>query len=136
MAAPNHHGARGGRLGESEANRSFEPSAREALCDGGRQCREMGAKCGRPSRIAHLFRLERRIEAAHCPLDETSHLVRAAEQIAPALPFGRHLLGLERILGEARARAALALLRIAPLRLHRRGGWCEVEIERELAAAA
>ena len=51
-------------------------------------------------------------------IDEPTHLVGAAQQRPPALPFGRHFLGPDRVLGEAGARASLALLGIAPARLH------------------
>ena len=102
------------------------PRRRDARCLPGRArraappppaaAREMWART-----VPDFCRLQRRIEPAHRAFDEAADLIRTAEQIAPALPFRGDFLGLDRVLREARARAALALLGVAPARLHRRG---------------
>ena len=120
----------GGWLVECQTHGAFQPARGQPL----RNRRRQGGKM-RAGGIG-LRRLQRRIEPAHRPLDEAAHLVRAAEQRAPALPFGRHLLGSDRVLREAGARAPLALLGIAPARLHCGGRRGEAEIKAELPRPA
>jgi hypothetical protein len=69
-------------------------------------------------------------------IDETVHLIRGAEELAPALPFRDHLFRLEDILRKPGSRAALTLLRVAPARFHCRCVRGQAEIEAELTRAA
>src|ERR1019366_4126397 len=83
-----------------------------------------------------FVRLQRCIETAHSAVHKAMHLVGAPQQLAPALPFRDHLFWLERVLREARARAALAFLGITPTRFHHEGVGAQSEIEAELLRAA
>src|SRR5262249_9690554 len=69
-------------------------------------------------------------------LDKAPHLIRIAEQIAPALPLGDDFSWPQHILGEASARFALAFLSVSPLHFHRFGILGETKVKGELAAAA
>jgi len=75
------------RLFERKAQRAFETTAGKALAHGRGQRIQMGAHG------AALCRLDRRVEPAHGAVDEAAHLIGGPEQLAPALPLRRDLLG-------------------------------------------
>ncbi len=79
--------------------------------------------------------LQRSVQTAHRSFYKASDLIRAAEQSAPTLPFGRDLFWLEHVLSEPSAGTALTFFCVAPACFSCECIFMKAKIERELLAA-
>ena len=122
-------GASGRRLGGGQPHRSRQVPLLEPFPQTGFQRFHMGQH-------HRSFGLQRHAEAGHGALKKSPGIIGRPQKRAHLLPFGRHLLGLHGVLGEAGAGFPFVLRHVPPAGLHGRGALIKAQIKGQLGGGA